>query len=775
MSKNSASKKKKRKKKKQNLLIRIFKYTFALILSVAVLSLVAFMGVALAVIKSSPKLDVNQILNLNETSMIYDNKSNHIDDVLVTDENNVVIKRTVVQLKDMPKTLSNAFISIEDERFEQHHGYDLKRIAGVFYIDIKNKITKKSNTVQGASTITQQLIKNKMFLADSQTNRLSLKRKLQEIYLASELENYLTKNQILEAYLNTIFLGGNAHGVEAASNQYFNKSAKDLSLIECAFLAGINQSPSTYYPFSTVAKKNPDIYLNRTKTVLLTMYKNKKITKSDYDKAISDINNKKLVFNRPSSNTNSYAYEWFSRPLVEQVKQDLKTQYKYSDTEIANLFIDGGLKIYSTMDKNMQDSTQQIITNDEVFKKATNDSGKHVEPQASAVLVDYHTGQVKAIVGGRGSQPANSYNRADSTKFLRATGSSIKPLTVYSAALESKQATAATVIDDSPLPDDVAKKYLTNGEPYQPKNDGTLSYSGPRTIRDAIRESINVIAVKLEDKISLKTGAEFAQKYGITLDSSDTHSISALALGELHHGANPMIMASAYGVFGNSGVYTTPTLYTKVVDKSGKVLLQNKLNTRKILSEQNSYIMYDLLKGPVGNSPNTAGATGTNANIGDMPVAGKTGTSSDSKNLWFCGLSPYYSCAVWIGNDDWSRFYGLGSNDSAGLWGKIMKMATNGLQVKDITAPSGVVTCKVCADSGELPTSSCPNVRDEIFADDTVPTALCSIHSYSTDGASSDNSTTSQTTTTEQMDTTGQQKKNEDSSQTKKTQDTKTH
>lgn len=725
---NSKSKKKKRKKKGH----RILKYTFITLFMILFLAAIAGTGIVFAIIKTAPPLDKNAILSLNEPSSIYDSNGKLMDYV-ATDE-----KRTVVSYNDMPDNLKNAFISIEDERFRQHNGIDIKRILGSVYADIVNKIHKQNN-VQGASTITQQLVKNKVFYQSSLKNRLSFKRKIQEMYLATQLEKYLSKDQILEAYLNTIPLGGNTYGVEAASNLYFNKSAKDLSLAQCAFLAGINQAPSYYNPFSGTGKKTPSIYLDRTKVVLRKMYETKNITKDQYDGAINDLNSNKLALSQNTSNSNHLNYEWFSMPAMVQVKTDLKSKYQYTDSEIESMLMYGDLKIYTTMDKNLQDSAQKILNDDNNIGikstiktiKAGNQTYNIPQPQASAVIMDYHTGEVKAIIGGRGDQPPLSYNRAafnGVSQFYRPTGSSIKPLTVYSAAIDSKQATAATVIEDSPLPVEIGKLYPTADGPYNPTNYESEGFSGYVTLRDALARSINLVAIKLENQIGLKTGAQYGQKYGLTLDNVDKSSIAALSLGELHHGANTLNMAAAYGVFGNQGQYTAPRLYTKVVDRSGNVILQTKAVNSAVLSAQSAYIMYDLLKGPV-----SSGGTAPNAKYGDMPVAGKTGTSDSKKDFWFCGLTPYYSGAVWIGNDT-PQSYNLYSSNAAGVWAKIMAEANKNLQVKDVQEPDGIERAVVCKVSGKIPSSLCSEdprgnmTYSEMFLSGTVPKDTCDKH-----------------------------------------------
>lgn len=706
-------------KKRKKAPYKALKIVSITIFSLFILASVALGGAVLAIIKNAPALDVNEILTLDEPSVLYDNNDKFMD-VVVTYE-----QRKVIPFKDMPQDLKNAFVSIEDERFYKHNGVDLRRISGAFYTDIKNKIQRQSS-LQGASTITQQLLKNTIL-----SSEVSLKRKIQEAYLAIQLEKYLTKDQILEAYMNTIFLGGRAYGVEAASQQYFNKPAKDLTLIQCAFIAGVPQSPSIYYPFSAAAKKDPSIYLNRTQIVLKKMYENGYISQQQYTSALNDLSAKKLTFQSPENINNNLNYEWFSLPAIEQVKKDLKAEYHYSDTELQHLLMYGGLKIYTTMDKSMQNNTQKLLNDNSTFGiSSRKDKNGILQPQASAVIMDYHSGEVKAIIGGRGNQPPRSFNRAASDKFLRAPGSSIKPLTVYSPAIDSKQMTAATAVEDAPLPDNIAKMYGQAGNQYPRNDDGQYGNFGESlTLRDGLMHSLNTVAVRTENELGLKTGVEYADKFGLKLDPSDKASIAALSLGQLTNGTNPLTMAAAYGTFGNNGNYTSPKLYRLVKDRSGKTLLENKTQTRKVISPETAYIMYDMLKGPV-----SSGGTGPKANFGNMPVRGKTGTSTNGKDLWFCGLTPYYSAAVWIGNDDNSVINErINSNTTAGVWAAIMQPIHENLNPKDIDMPPGVVNAVVCSESGKLPTSLCygdptgNKTYSELFIDGTVPTDYCNL------------------------------------------------
>lgn len=672
---------KKKKKRKPSVFKIIFKTIFILFL----VGLIAFGGIAVAMIKTAPPLDVQQILTLNEPSVLYDDKSQYMDKVITNEQ------RIVVDSKTIPSNLKNAFISIEDERFYKHKGVDSIRVTGALLANIANKF-RNSNKIQGASTITQQLVKNTVL-----SSEISFKRKIQEMYLAIKLEKELSKDKILEAYMNTIFLGGNSWGVEAAAKQYFNKSSKDLTLVECAFLAGIPQSPSVYYPFSEASKKNPSIYINRTKTVLYKMLENGYITQAQYDDSVKNLDTKKLAFSKPSSNNGKLNYEWFTSPVIEQVKKDLKTKYNYDDKQIHNMLMNGGLKIYTTMDKSMQDKIQNVINNASYLN--SHEVKGILEPQASTVVMDYHNGEVKTIIGGRGNQPVRSYNRAASFNYLRAAGSSIKPLTVYSPAIDTKKATAATVIEDSPIPTNIGTKYGSSSNPYNPKNSPNV-YRGYVPLREALMNSINVVAVKLVDMMHLDTSISYAEKFGIPLDNHDKSSIASLSLGELHRGTNPLIMAQAYGTFGNGGNCTYAKLYRKVVDRNGNILLDNKTQSKQVLSPQAAFITYDMLQGPV-----SSGGTGPQANFGNMEIRGKTGTSSDMKNLWFCGLTPYYSAAVWIGNDDSSTVNGLYSSTAARLWGDIMREFHANLPYKQVQKPDGIVSASVDKVSGKLPTS----------------------------------------------------------------------
>ncbi|WP_204598510.1 transglycosylase domain-containing protein [Clostridium pascui] len=709
-------------KKAKNTRFKVFKITIVTLILLFVFGAVATMGVVLAMIKTAPTLDVNKVLSLNEPSIIY-NDSGQFMDTVISD-----INRKVVSFKDMPQDLKDAFIAIEDERFKTHNGIDIKRIVGSTLTNISNKLTGKRG-LHGASTITQQLVRNTML-----SNEVKLKRKVQEAYLSLQLEKQLSKDQILEAYMNTIPLGGPAYGVEAASLQYFNKSVSKLSLLECAFIAGLTQSPSVFYN-AVVTQKNTSSYTNRTKSVLSKLLENGYISQTEYSKALSDLNNKKLAFNF-TRQSNSLKYEWFSREVIRRVKQDLMAQYHIDEDDANRMIMYGGLKIYSTMNKNMQEHTQTTLDNmDSILGMKSKYVDKIAQPQASAVIMDYRTGEVKSIVGGRGNQPPLSFNRA--TQFYRAAGSSIKPISVYGPAIDSKLATAAKIYDDAPVPAEIGRFYPDNGKPYNPSNSPAI-YEGPMTLREALTKSKNVISVRIEHELSLSTGADYARKFGLKIDkNTDEASMAAMSLGQLGgnpgvSGTNTLAMAAAYGVFGNGGMKVDPIIYTKVLDRTGKSILESKFNSTKVLSPQAAYIMYDLLRGPVSG----VGGTGTAANFSPM-AHGKTGTTNMSIDLWFTGLTPYYSAAVWIGKDDHGSFnenytFGkyIGSNDAARLWGIIMQDAHKNLAYKEIPMPSGIVQVPICTVTGKIPTDACPSttIRNELFIEGTVPTEICDYH-----------------------------------------------
>ena len=720
---------KKKKKKKQSKIKKFFKHFFLTLLVLILVGIIVAGGYILAIVKSAKPLDVNMVLRLNQPSIIYDSEGKFMDDVVDKEQ------RYVIKLSEMPKNLQNAFVSIEDERFYSHNGIDLKRIAGAAYIDVQRIITRKPG-LHGASTLTQQLLKNTIL-----KNEVTINRKVTEIYYALQLEKYLSKDEILEAYLNTIPLGGTVYGVEAAANKYFGIRASQLNLIQCAYIAGTTQSPTYYNALTEASKKDPSRYLKRTKTVLSKMLENQKISKAEYDQAIKDINDGKLKFN-PTVSSNRMNYEWFTRPVIDQVKKDLKTKYKYTDDEVSKMIVNGGLRIYSTMDRNLQNATQEILNDNKTYqvgndlsKNISTADGHYTYPalQASATIMDYHTGEVKAMVGGRGTQPpGRSNNRAYFD--LRPTGSAIKPLTVYSPAVEMKLITPSTTAEDTPYSDTFAKKYGIN--PATQLRNQDRRFHGTVTIRDALTQSYNVVACKVEDMVGVKNGIAYGKKFGLKFNNN-SQGIAAVALGQFSNdpgdrdGANSTTMAAAYGTFGNNGTYTEPILYTKVVDASGSIILEKKPETRSVISPEAAYIMYDLLKSPV-----TSGSAKP-AQVPNVVTAGKTGTADGNHDMWFAGFTPYLSAAVWIGYDKPSEVYSQSSGVTVGsIFGKIMAKAHENIKdkSKDIKMPSGVIKGAICIDSGKLATDLCRKdprgnrVKEDLSIGSSDVSSYCDVH-----------------------------------------------
>lgn len=717
--KKSPKNKPKKVKKKKNI---VFKVIYITLLLLIVASIAAGFGVVGHLISKAPELDVNLIMNNGETTLIYDDKGEEIDEYKSPE------KRISVKFADAPQYLKDAFVSIEDQRFYEHEGIDIRRLGGAIIQDVKIILGLSNAEIQGASTITQQLVKYKYFLVSSMQDRTSIERKIQEIYMAINLEKELSKDQILEAYMNTILLGGNAYGIEAAANMYFNLSVGDLTLKQCAFLASAAQNPYLSYTNSLAAFEQGIAFDSpRTSLVLGKMLELGKISQAEYDEAMAE----PLTFTFTDVGSNVMNYEWFSRPVVKQVAADLMDTYGYTETEAYDKISYGGLRIYTTMDKQLQDSVQQIMND---FLSA------YPGVQAGGAIVDYVNGQTKALIGGVGEHPAMSYNRAisvgnDGQTFLRAFGSSIKPLTVYGPAIDSQILTAGSVFVDGPLPRDVGSKYTSDGSTYSPTNLPNR-YDGYITVREAIRQSKNTTAVSIVDKIGLSTSVAYAEKFGLSISESNKTSISALALGEID-GTTPHEMAQAFGAFGNQGVMNEAKIYTKVTDKDGKVLLEPQGEATQVLSPQAAYITYDMMKESIAY-------TGPSAIFGGMEVRGKTGTSEDFRNLTFAGLTPYFSGAIWIGYDDNSPLPGpdynaglLGlhnSDRSAALWGQMMKSAHEGLEYKELEQPGGISYVSISKDSGTLPTeltSRDPRgnrIYTEMFINGTQPTTLDNVH-----------------------------------------------
>ena len=695
-------------------------------LIVMLTGIIVVSGYALAVISKakSDHPDISKVKNLQELSILLDDAGNTIGELSGEQT------RYIVDLDKINPLLQKAVVSIEDERFYDHSGVDFKRLISSTLQSAIAKITNKG-TLAGGSTLTQQIVKNNLL-----TNEISIDRKIKEIYLALKVEDELSKEEILELYLNTIPVGGTIYGVEAGAQYYFSKSAKEINLLQCAYLAGVTQSPAVYNGFSDNALSDNPEFIKRTKNVLAKMKEHNDISEEQYNDAISQINSKgRDAFEfKKKENTDKQKYEWFTRAVMSQVKADYKEQHPGMSNEEVDKKFSAGVTIHTTMNKELQEYTQEVLDNRDNFNISNpeeyDETGMPLL-QAAATITDYKTGQVKALVGGRQPKIAGGRNRAYGSNSERPIGSTTKPLTVYAAGIDSKQFTSASAFDDAPLPKEMQEKYKTDdGKLYNPRNENRTHFEGLIDVRQAIKVSSNLVALQAEDQIGLKTGNEYAEKFGINTEGSSA-SLAALALGQYEKGSNTTNMASAYGVFGNGGKYIEPKLYTKVVDATDQVILEAKPEEREVVSEQTAYIMYDLLKAPIEGSA-------APAKWGNIDVVGKTGTTDKNRDIWFAGLTPYYSASVWIGYDKPTTVNtNAGSGGSAGaIFGKIMKKAHEGLSNKALEKPDGIVQKEVCTVSGKLPTSSCKGdprgtskiIRKAYFSEDNVPTESCDVH-----------------------------------------------
>ena len=632
--------------------------------------------------------------------------------------------RVWVGFENIPENLKKAFICIEDSRFEQHHGVDWKRTIGATL-----SWTGLVKFTGGGSTITQQLIKN--VTGEDQT---TVKRKVQEIFRALELERRYTKDQILEMYLNTIFLGENYNGVQTAAQGYFGKDVSELSLAECASIAAITKYPYKFDPY-----RNPEKNKERQEVILNEMCKQGKITEAERDEAKA-VELKFAGKGLSGSAQNKEVQSYFVDQVIEDVISDLMKQKGYSKKMATTLLYTGGLKIYATIDKDIQAKMDKIFTNENNFPSIKGTDGSL--PQAAMVITDPYTGNVVAMVGGRGEkQGARVLNRA--TQSYRSPGSAIKPLAVYAPALELGYITPASAMDDVPIDFNVnkngwPKNYLTNSA-----NPNGSRYYGRMTIVRAVEISNNTIPAQLIQAITPEVAYDYlTYKFGIsTLVKSEKTSSgkvvsdiagpAALSLGGLTKGASVLEINSAYCTFVNEGIYIKPRTYTKVVDSSGTILLDNSQTiVADALSTKTAASMLCLLEDVVTGSS----GTGRAAKIKGIATAGKTGTTTDDKDRWFVGMTPYYVATVWFGYDQQQTIKNVSGNPALKLWKAVMDLVHEDLPNKSFDKPKNFVTVNYCADSGCLATDFCKSdprgsrvVSFQMAAEDK-PTEYCTMH-----------------------------------------------
>ena len=741
-------------------------------------------GGYVALIRSIPDLGLSGIQPRTYTTVVYNNENKELSK-LHGEEN-----REYITIDKIPENMQNAIMAIEDERFYEHDGVDVRGLLRAAYS------TLTGGQVQGGSTLTQQLIKNNI----TNVTRNTPKTKLKEQYLALKYEKELkaqlgskqeAKKYIMELYLNTISFGHGYSGVQTAAQGYFGKDASELDLAECACLAGITNNPSMYSP-----RTEPENNKSRQTVILNYMLKQGLITQAEYDGAINEdiysrVLKSKLLATNDTKNDGVTIHSYYEDALIDQISEDLQTKYNMSAKQANNVIYNGGLQIYSNYDSRIQGIVDNVMLDDSNFPKpnysldinyivstedtatgeTTNKEYKQfarskagaeawvadkreeieaglsstqkiladradisVQPQCSMAIIDYHTGEIKAIAGGRGEKTVNrGFNRA--TDSARQPGSVFKVLAAYAPAIDLGKITAASTIVDEPY---------TTADGYTPKNWWGNSYRGAVTPRTGIRDSMNVVAVKVMVETGIDLCYDYLLNFGFTTLENDNHA--ATALGGLTKGVTQVELAAAYGTLANQGQYIRPMFYDKVLDHDGNVLLENTKETRQVVKPSTGYIVTQLMTSVVKEG------TGTAANFkqSNMPLAGKTGTTTDSKDLTFVGYTPYYVASIWYGYDRYDKkvpnMNGFNQTTHLKVWNKVMEQVNEGMEVKDFDMPNDVVKATVCKISGKLASSYCPAITD-YFEKGTAVSTYCSGNhrGYSSYGSSSNSNSSTYT------------------------------
>ena len=729
-------------------------------------------------IDNAPDVNDIDIMPLGYATFLYDDAGNQIRKLAAPNSN-----RLPVTLDQIPVDLQHAVVAIEDERFYEHNGIDVKGIlrAGM-------KAITTGDFSEGASTITQQLLKNNVFTnwTSESTQLERFTRKFQEQYLAVQVEKKTNKDTILENYLNTINLGAGSYGVQAAARQYFDKDVWDLNLSECATLAGITQNPTKFNPII-----NPESNQKRRKEVLQHMLDQNYITQDQYDEALADdVYSRIQEAQEKNSSTENTVYTYFEDELTDQIINDLMNIKGYTKTQATNLLYSGGLKVYTTQDSTIQnildeeysdpsnypdtvqyeldyaltvtdpdgnqvnyskemlqlyfqnedpsfdllfDSPEEGQTYVDRYKASILADGSKVvaervnfapQPQSSMSVIDQHTGYVKALIGGRGEKTASlTLNRATDT--TRQPGSTFKIVSTYAPALNEKGMTLATTFEDEPYE-------YPDGSPV---NNATRSYNGTTTIRTAIQNSINVVAVKCFEEVTPDLGLKYLDNFGFTTLAHGTEADTdangnvwsdanlATALGGITNGVTNVELCASYAAIANGGNYIKPIYYTKILDHNGNVLIENTSAERSVIKESTAYLLTSAMEDVVKKG------TGTACQLDNMAVAGKTGTTEAYNDLWFVGYTPYYTCAVWSGYDNNEKLPDYARNFHKNLWKKVMTRIHEGLPSKEFEKPASVEKLSVCEETGLLPRAGCP-VITEYFDVGTMPTEYCDQHFY---------------------------------------------
>lgn len=780
---------------------------FIALITFCVIILFGGIGAFKGVIDNAPDVDEIDIMPLGYASFLYDGDGNQIRKLAAPDSN-----RLPVSIDEIPLDLQHAVIAIEDERFYEHNGIDIRGILRAFVRGVS-----EGNFNEGASTITQQLLKNNVFTdwTSESTWIEKFTRKFQEQYLAIQVEKVYDKDVILENYLNTINLGAGSYGVQAASQRYFGKNVQDLTLSECATLAGITQNPTRYNPIT-----NPEDNAERRKAVLDRMLEQGYITQSEYEDAMADDVYSRIQQTESEQTTTTSVYSYFEDEVIDQAIDALVSVKGYTETQARNILYSGGVDVYTTLDPDIQqildeeyadpdnfpsytqyaldyaltvknpegeevnyskemltlyfqnqdpdfdllfDSPEEGQTYVDQYKASILADGSEViaervsfepQPQSSMSIIDPSTGYVKALIGGRGEKTASlTLNRATDT--TRQPGSTFKILSTYAPALNEKGMSLSTTFVDEPYE-------YPDGTPVR---NSTNSYVGETTIRRAIQDSINVVAVKCLEEVTPELGLEYLDNFGFTTlahgDASDTDANGnvysdanlPLALGGITYGVTNVELNAAYAAIANGGNYIKPIYFTKIVDREGNVLIDNTPEETEVIKESTAWMLTNAMEDVVKYG------TATNCQLSNMPVAGKTGTTDTYNDLWFVGYTPYYCCAVWSGYDNNEAIPDdyMSRNFHKILWQKVMSRIHEDLDYKEFEQPPTVEQMTVCSETGLLPRAGCPTVT-EYFDITSMPTQRCDEHYYTytpptnydddSDTSSEDTNNSSDSTTT---------------------------
>ena len=761
--------------------VSFIRVLFTALIAVCVMVVCLGIGSFRGVIAGAPDVNNVDISPLGYATFLYDDQGTQLRQLSAPTSN-----RLPVSLEQIPVSLQHAVVAIEDERFYEHNGIDVRGIARAAM-----KALTTGNFSEGASTITQQLLKNNVFTdwTSESTQLERFTRKFQEQYLAVEIEKKYDKDVILENYLNTINLGAGSYGVQAASKKYFNKDVWDLNLSECATLAGITQNPTKFNPIT-----NPKSNAKRRKEVLDHMLDQKYISQDEYNEALNDdVYSRIQLAQMENTEEESTVYTYFEDEVTNQVVSDLMNIKGYTKTQATNLLYSGGLKIMTTLDSNIQNILDEEYSNPDNYPSdvqyeldyaltVQNPQGEQVnyskemlqlyfrdqdpefdllfsspeegqqyvdqykaniladgstvvservnfapQPQSSMTVIDQHTGYVKALIGGRGEKTASlTLNRATDT--TRQPGSTFKIVSTYAPALNEKGDTLATTFMDEPYE-------YPDGSPV---NNASRSYGGETTIRKAIQNSINVVAVKCLEQVTPALGLKYLDDFGFTTLAHGTEADKdnngniwsdanlATALGGITKGVKNVELCAAYAAIANNGNYIKPIYYTQILDHDGNVLIENSSVSKSVIKDSTAFLLTSAMEDVV-----TKG-TGTACQLDNMTVAGKTGTTEDYNDLWFVGYTPYYTCAVWSGYDNNEKIPEDARNFHKTLWQKVMSRIHEGLENKDFEMPSSVEKASICSETGLLPRAGCPTIT-EYFDISSLPTEYCDQHFYGND------------------------------------------